>query len=86
VYDIRSIDKHSEGLQGEKRGPVFEIDYLKGEKQRIEAAIRTGKDLLQENLAQKLMILKLQRPDLFTISDREQIAKLVGEFLKWILA
>lgn len=36
----------------------------------------------QETLAQRLMSLKLQRPDLFTISGEEQIARLGGAFLK----
>jgi hypothetical protein len=39
----------------------LEVDYLRGEKERLEAAIRTGKGLLQETLAQKLMVLKLAR-------------------------
>jgi hypothetical protein len=73
-------------LQGEKRGLLFEIDYLKGEKERLETAIRINNSPLQETLAQKLMILKIQRPDLFTLSGEEQIARLIGMFLKNILA
>lgn len=37
-------------LQGEKRALGLELDYLNVEKGRFEAALRTGKDLLQEML------------------------------------
>jgi hypothetical protein len=74
------------GLQGQKAVLGYELNCLRAEKERLEAAILTNRALLQETLAQKLMVLKIQRPDLFTISNQEQIAKLVGEFLKWILA
>ncbi|MCJ7635689.1 hypothetical protein MUP77_25265 [Candidatus Bathyarchaeota archaeon] len=73
-------------LQGERRALSLEVDYLRGDKARLEAAITTTRSCLQETLAQRLMNLKQQRPDLFTISDQEQIAKLVGELLRWILA
>ena len=69
-------------LQGEKRVLSFEIDYLKGEKERLEVAIRTDKGLLQETLAQGLINLKRQRPDLFTLSGPEQIAMLLKVFLQ----
>jgi len=69
-------------LQGEKRVLSFEIDYLKGEKQTPEAAIRTDKALLQVTLTQGLMSLKQQRPDLFILSGPEQMAMLLKAFLK----
>lgn len=81
--ELNSIVKN---LQGEKRALVFEIDCLNGEKERLETAIGTDKTLLQKNLAQRLMILKLQRPDLFTISGEKQIARLLAALLKNILA
>jgi len=69
-------------LQGEKRVLSFEIDYLKGEKERLEVAIRTDKGLLQETLAQGLINLKRQRPDLFTLSGPEQLARFLKVLLK----
>jgi hypothetical protein len=56
---------------------AYEVGNLEKEKEELEAAIRTNKGLLQETLAQKLMILKIQRPDLFTISGQEQIARML---------
>lgn len=70
------------GLQGEKRALVFEIDCLKGERERLEAAITAARNCLQETLAQRLITLKQQRPDLFTLSGPEQIAILIKAFLK----
>jgi IS30 family transposase len=69
-------------LQGQKRVLCYELDYLKTEKERLEATIRTDKGLLQETLTQGLMNLKQQRPDLFTLSGPEQIAMLLKVFLK----
>ena len=70
------------GLQGEKRVLDFKLDYLRTEKERFEAAIRTDKILLQETLAQGLMNLKRQRPDLFTLSGPEQLARFLKVLLK----
>jgi hypothetical protein len=55
-------------LQGQKTSLAFEVDYLRKERVRLEAAIATDKTRLEETLAQALMNLKIQRPDLFTLS------------------
>jgi hypothetical protein len=54
----------------------------KKEKEKLEAAIKTDKTLLEQTLAQSLMNLKLQRPDLFTLSGIEQIALILKAILK----
>jgi hypothetical protein len=41
-----------------------------------------AKNCPQEALAQRLISLKLQRPELFTLSGPEQLAMLLGVFLK----
>lgn len=61
---------------------AFELGYLKTEKERLEAAIIAAKNCPQEALAQRLISLKLQRPELFTLSGPEQLAMLLGVFLK----
>jgi len=73
-------------LQGQKTALSYETDILKKEKQKLEAIIYMDRTHLENALAQGLMNLKQQRPDLFTISGEEQIARLVGAFLKNILA
>lgn len=47
-------------LQGQKAMLIYEVDNLKKEKEKLEAAIKTGKTLLEQTLAQSLMNLKLQ--------------------------
>jgi hypothetical protein len=69
-------------LQGQKTSLAFEVEYLGKEKARFGAAIATDKARLEETLAQALMNLKQQRPDLFTLSGPEQIAMLLKAFLK----
>jgi len=76
------LNKIVKNLQGEKRVPDFKLDYLKTEKERLEATIQTDRGLLQETLIQGLINLKQQRPDLFTLSGPEQIAMLLKVFLK----
>jgi hypothetical protein len=71
--------------QEQKTALVFEVDCFKGEKERLEAAVRTNKVLLQEILTQKLMVLKFQRPNLFTINGEEQIARLIAALMRNIL-
>lgn len=69
-------------LQGQKATLFSEVDSLKKEKEKLEAIINADKTLLQETLAQALMNLKQQRPDLFTLSGPEQIGMLLKLFLK----
>jgi IS30 family transposase len=69
-------------LQGQKTALVYEIDILKKEKQKLEGIITLDKLLLEQTLAQALVNLKLQRPDLFTLSGPEQIAMLLKVILR----
>jgi hypothetical protein len=39
-----------------------------------------------QTASRALVNLKQQKPDLFTISDQEQIAKLVGQILRMIMS
>ena len=76
------LNKIVKNLQGEKRALDFKLDYLRTEKEKLEATIQTDKGLLQETLTRALMNLKQQRPDLFTLSGVEQMAMLLKVFLK----
>lgn len=66
------LNKVVNNLQGQKRVLGYELDYRKTEKKRLEAAIATDKTCLEQTLAQALMNLKIQRPDLFTLSGLER--------------
>lgn len=77
--DLRNVLKT---LQGQKTALVYEIDILKKEKQKLEAIIYMDKIHLENALAQALMNLKIQRPDLFTLSGPEQIAMPLKVILK----
>jgi len=72
-------------LQGQKTTLAYQVDGLEKEKEKLEAFITIDKLLLQQTLSQALSNLKQQRPDLFTISNQEQMARLLGVFLKGIL-
>jgi predicted transcriptional regulator len=72
-------------LQGQKTMLTIQVDGLKKEKEKLEGTINSDKILLEQALAQGLMNLKQYRPDLFTISDQEQIVRLAATFLKNIL-
>ena len=69
-------------LQSQKTLLAYEVDSLRREKEKLETTINSDKTQLQNTLAQELVKLKWQRSDLFTISEQEQIARLVGLFLK----
>jgi len=77
--------KAVETLQGQKTLLTPELEGLKKEKEKLEAVINIDKALLQHILGQALIGLKMQKPYLFTISGEEQMARLLGEFLKRML-
>jgi|SRR5271157_1244077 len=69
-------------LQGQKTSLASDVEYLRKEKASLEAAIAIDKTCLEQTLAQALMNLKFQRPDLFILSGPEQIGMLLKAFLK----
>jgi hypothetical protein len=69
-------------LQGQRTSLAFEVEYLGKEKARLEATIATDKVRLEETLAQALINLRIQRPDLFTLSGPKQIAMMLKTFLR----
>lgn len=72
----------SKGLAGAGNSAGFRDCCPRGEKERLEAAIRRKKTFLQETLSQRLRQPKQQRPDLFILSGPEQIVMLLKVFLK----
>ena len=68
-------------LQGHKRALTNEVAGLKKEKEKLEASINTNKNELYGVLAQALMNLKQQRPDLFILTGQDQMVSLARLFL-----
>ncbi len=71
-------------LQGQKTLLTNEVAGLRNEKEKLEAIINSDKNELQGVLAQALMKLKQQRPDLFIITGQDQLVSLVRLFLRFI--
>ena len=72
------LAKVVKNLQGQKNVLSFELEYLKTEKAKLEATINATKNYPQEALAQKLISLKQQRPDLFYMTTQDQISQLIS--------
>ena len=71
-------------LQEQKTILAQEVAGRKKESERLEANINVDKFLLQGVLAQVLVNLKQQRPDLFTLTGQDQIVSLARLFLGFI--
>ncbi len=68
-------------LQQEQKTLTSYVEKLKFENQILRTAISINKVLLQRTLTQALTILKEERPDLFALSQADQI----GILTKWFL-
>ena len=68
-------------LQRQETLLVTEVNRLKKEKEKLEASINTDKTLLSGVLAQALVNLKQNRPDLFILTGQDQIVSLARLFL-----
>jgi hypothetical protein len=62
-----------------------EVVGLRKEKEKLETVINANKSELYGVLAQALMNLKLQRPDLFYLTGQDQMVSLVRLFLGFII-
>lgn len=71
-------------LNGQKTSLIAEVDGLKKEKEKLEAIINSNKSQLQGVLAQALVNLKQQRPDLFFLTGQDQMVSLARLFLGFI--
>jgi IS30 family transposase len=72
-------------LHGQKRSLTAEVVGLRKEKEKLETVINANKSELYGVLAQALMNLKLQRPDLFYLTGQDQMVSLVRLFLGFII-
>ena len=71
-------------LQGQKTSLAIEVDGLKKEKEKLEATINMDKTQLYGVLAQALLNLKQQRPDLFILTGQDQMVSLILLFWGFI--
>jgi septal ring factor EnvC (AmiA/AmiB activator) len=68
-----------EALKVEQQELFKSVKSLKEEKEKLETFIKLDKSQLQAILTQALTALKQQRPDLFRLSEQEQIALFLKE-------
>jgi predicted nuclease with TOPRIM domain len=68
-------------LQEQQKGLSSNVEKLRSENKFLHTAIGIEKIILQQTLTQALTILKQQRPDLFLLSQEDQI----GILTKWII-
>jgi IS30 family transposase len=87
LFQQRDELKNTVGnLQAQKTSLGYEVDGLKKEKEKLEAIINADKILLQQTLSQALVTLKLWRPDLFTLTQQDQMVSLIRFFFNKILS
>jgi hypothetical protein len=68
-----------EALNDQKQELSKSLESLKKEKEQVETWLNIDKLTLQYTLTQALTALKQQRPDLFRLSEQEQIALFLKE-------
>jgi ParB-like chromosome segregation protein Spo0J len=71
-------------LLGQRTLLANEVDSLKKKKQKLEATINMDKIQLYGVLAQALVNLKQQRPDLFILTGQDQMVSLIRLFWGFI--
>ena len=80
------LSKVVRNLQATKTTLAYQVDGLEKEKEKLEAFINVDKLLLQQTLSQALSSLKQQRPDLFTLTQQDQMASLIRFFFNQIVS
>lgn len=62
-----------------------EINSLTEKKRHYENQINIDRSLLKRKIEDRLRELKVEKPELFYISNEEQIMTLVGHLIKWFI-
>lgn len=63
-----------------------DIKSLDEKKEHYEKLLHSEEESIRKKIEDKLIMLKLEKPELFYITDAEQIAKLGALVLKWFLS
>ena len=89
--DIGSLSRLKEKLESEigelnqtKTSLSNDVRSLEERKEHLENLLT--QESTEKKMEDKLMELKLEKPELFYISGEEQIAKLAGYFVKWLIS
>ena len=72
-----------DGLSQTKTSLSNEVKSLEEKKEKI---LTFNEETAKKTIENTLTKLKNEKPELFYISGEEQIAKLVGYFLKWLFS
>jgi len=80
------LRKDVETLTVQKQDLSKSVESLKKDKEKVETWLKIDKFTLESTLKQVLTALKQQRPDLFMLSGQEQMALLIGLFLKRMIS
>jgi hypothetical protein len=73
-------------LKETKQALSIDIESLVEKKRHYESLINLDESLLKMKIEDRLRELKIENPELFFISNEEQIAMLVGNVLKWLIS
>jgi hypothetical protein len=87
---LQSLTKEKKALAKKVSDLRIENASLQAQKQDISKALEIKQQALERKLESTLRKLKHEKPELFEISEREQIIKLTGQlagsFLKWLIS
>ena len=91
--NITSLNKQQKDLQSkinelEKtiEHLTNEIEILEKKKEQYKSLLNSNKESIKKMMEDHLIELKKEKPELFSITEEEQIAKLVGNFVKWLIS
>ena len=80
------LENDIEGLKQIKQELNRKLDSLTEKKGHYENQINCDESLLKQKIENGLRELKVENPELFYISNEEQIAMLVGQIFKWLIS
>ena len=77
------VESEIEELNQTKTQLSTNVKLLEEKKEHLLAF---NEDLAKKKIEETLIKLKIEKPELFYISGEEQIAKLAGQFIKWLFS
>jgi IS30 family transposase len=92
VEDIKSLQKEKKRLEDQIEGLdqtiALRSEYIKSledKKEHHEKILLSKEESMRKMIEDKLMALKLEKPELFYITEAEQIVKLGATIVSWLL-
>lgn len=86
LQEKAELEKKVHELRSSQAQEIVQLSSLQNKRQEIRAYLLLDRQTLQQKLQTSLTELKTKKPELFYVTETEQITKLATHIMQWLLS